>query len=162
MYPTLSPAFFEPTGCSSVDLLPSLFPRFRAPQLNRYALSRSLVGTCRTWLGRAPSLPVTLQEEMNSPSSISVWIVSLLSAWLGPFVLHNGDLSRFMSHTAFSTPLLAFPFPFLVSEMFMDHLVSSVPYRTVKSYLWAVRSHIEFCNGDPLFATPCSEYELPF
>ena len=60
MYPTLSPAFFAPTGSSRIDLLPSLFlaafplllgichPRFRASQLNRYALSCSLVETCRT------------------------------------------------------------------------------------------------------------------
>ena len=63
-----------------------------------------------------------------------------------------------MSHTAFSTPLLTSP---LLPNMFVEHLVSSVSYRTVKSYLCAIRSlHTELCRGDPLFATPCSKYVL--
>ena len=46
-------------------------------------------------------------------------------------------------------------------NMFVEHLVSSVSYCTVKSYLCAIRSlHTELCHGDPLFATPCSKYVL--
>ena len=46
--------------------------------------------------------------------------------------------------------------------MFVEHLVSSVSYRTMKSYLCASRLlHTELCHVDLLFATPCREYARP-
>ena len=55
------------------------------------------------------------------------------------------------------------PFPVSEStlEIFVGHLASSVSYRTVKSYLCAVRSlHIDLGHGDPLVATPRLEHVL--
>ena len=59
-------------------------------------------------------LPVPPLAKLNSLSSISLCIASLLSAWLRFIALHNTDLRSCL--TRLSPHPLASPFPFPVSE----------------------------------------------
>ena len=112
------------------------------PQLSRYALSRSLV--CRMLL------PPPGISSNNPPSRSSPRRTELT-------VFHQ-RVNCFPDCQLGFVPLPSitaiYPFLFPVSEMFVEHLVSSVSYRSVKSYLCAFRSlRTKLCNGD---STRCS------
>ena len=99
-------SFFRPDGALGI-LLPSLLltatrhsllvSATHVPGCLSYiadALSRSQMPYVATYPLASPVMTHfsgPLLEELNSLSSISEQIASLLSAWLGPFALHNAD-----------------------------------------------------------------------
>ena len=129
-YPACSSGPFHSLSVSDTDVS-------GRPQLNRYALSRSLV--CRMLLP-PPGFSSNNPPSRSSPRRTEL---TVFHPRVNCFPDCQPGFVPLPSTTA------SYPFLFPVSEMFVEHLVSSVSYRSVKSYLCAFRSlRTELCNGD--------------
>ena len=177
VYPTLSPVFSAPMGCSGISCPACSLRLFYSFLVSSTHVSSTPSLCSLSFIGGDVSYAAPFPPDFssNNPTSsafargneLPVFhqrVNCFLTVSLAPshYPPHRFVTEFYVSCGPLNTSA-GFPFPVsgfrICSLNTWSHQYPQ--YGTVKSYLCAIRSlHTELCHGDPLFASPCSVYVL--